>query len=444
MDKARAARDQQRDQPPTPDLADPTPPLLTTSTTMVSYTAFDLTTSRVTLLMPICVFAEALGKLLMDATVGEKLVKSSTADDSYGGMYTVGALREMSAVDANSFYAHAKLGCMFAKTVCPLLRVHGEDEFLHPSPKRMGTAEVCATGRGAPKFRSVSFADYVPDFADSLTLPLEIAHLPGMIKDLLPQNGGSIVKVQPIVAAIKNFLFLKYQCIHWAHSGSSINNTDLFARRLAELICLDEKHGGHEIELFEGKPSVRYRLEMGVELLVDKVKSKITQDRQNVRQVVEHPGKTKARVVLTISPRDAERVEALLDAGFSSMYRVCPNAKSLALETTADSPPSPGNSALVSKPATAADRVPKTPLPPAVVAGEAAPATVVAGPKFATIFVPGDPGFAQDNPDTFGQPPLPPDSNVLADDTSSVRPMRGAHQLAYQAEVDLLRKANGE
>ena len=289
----------------------------------------DLATQRVTKLTTIARFAAALARVLERSDIGSKLASGCAAK----GVVNIGALRSMGYDGQIELYTASGLGPMFNVTINQFLAYEREDAYTPQAPAHMGALHG---GDGATliakKTMRLSFEELVPNIPKGFECKRDIAYLPGMIADALPASKGrAIIKVAAVVHAIKDWLFVRFACVHHSHPDTPVPVEDLI-RRIAELITDEDGHG-HTI--FEGNPSVQYVGPTAVELLIGKVKSKQTQDRQNVRQFMqaEFPGTKKARHCRVLSTADAARVQDVLAAGFGFQYPTAHGASDLKMQT---------------------------------------------------------------------------------------------------------------
>ena len=289
----------------------------------------DLATQSVTKLTTIARFAAALGKVLERPDIGAKLADGCAAK----GVVNVGALRGLGYDAQLELYSTCGLGNLFNNTINQFLGYAGEEQYTPQAPAPMG---ALGGGDGATpkssKAQPLSFPELAPNIPPGFDCKRDIEHLPGMVLDQLPKGQGRpILKVGLLVRAIKDWLFVRFACVHSSHPGTPVPVEDII-RRVAELIT-DPEARGHDI--YEGSPSVHYAGAAAVELLLGKVKSKLTQDRQNVRQFLDpkFPGTDRARLCRALSPADAARVKDVLDAGFGHQYPTAQGAADLETKT---------------------------------------------------------------------------------------------------------------
>ena len=107
-----------------------------------------------------------------------------------------------------------------------------------------------------------------------------------MILEVLPGKGRSITRVAKLVAAIKDWLFFRFRCTHIVHPNCPVDVTEVL-RQIATLITDRPAPDGIGLgyDIHDGSPTVQFTGAVAAQLLVTKVASKVTQDRQNVRQL---------------------------------------------------------------------------------------------------------------------------------------------------------------
>ena len=240
----------------------------------------DLSTERATKLTTISRFAAALAKVLERPDIGHKLA-DGCADK---GVLNVGALRSLGYDGQLGLYQDSGLGSMFNNTINQFIVFDGEDNYVPDAPAYLGALASGGGGGGGgalPQHRTsqnLSFQDLTPKIPRGFDCKRDIQHLPGMVLEVLPSGKGRpIIKTGPLIHAIKDWLVLRFSCVHAAHPESPVS-VETLIQRIATLIVEDRGHA-----IFEGNPSVHYTGATAVELVNTKVKSKLTQDRQHYK-----------------------------------------------------------------------------------------------------------------------------------------------------------------
>jgi len=106
----------------------------------------------------------------------------------------------------------------------------------------------------------LSFAECCGEFPPGFNIERDVATLPKIISDTLPDKGRDVVRVKPVVRAMKDALFFTYKAVHWDNKRASVKVENI-ARRYAELIVYTRGH-----DLFDGR--AKYEDAAAVELLV--------------------------------------------------------------------------------------------------------------------------------------------------------------------------------
>jgi hypothetical protein len=140
----------------------------------------------------------------------------------------------------------------------------------------------------------LSFENVRAIFSHNFSAKRDIQILPGMIVDLLPVSALTNIgkeDMKKIVAAIVTFLLLEFNTVHWAHEteGSLVQDV---VDRLARLIVSrfkDANDEGPNLQLEVGTSALPSQRPLKVLDITGRVQSKLTQTRQNVREVPTSP-----------------------------------------------------------------------------------------------------------------------------------------------------------
>ena len=136
----------------------------------------------------------------------------------------------------------------------------------------------------------LSHPDVLGTFPTDFKPKKDIEILPGMISRLMPASALSGMEkdvVHKIATAIVCFLLLAFNAVHWAHEDEGSMVQDIIDR-LSRLVVghyKDADGKGPDMQVAVGTKKVPVLRPLSVVMIMEKVQSKLTQTRQNVREV---------------------------------------------------------------------------------------------------------------------------------------------------------------